>query len=122
MQTRKFDPNGGDLELQIEAGYALPGSYSLLVFDKDNQLLKEWHGRFSKQRKRKFTLPAPNSQYAGGLVVARGTFVVLPPGKYSLELAIWQDGQRLGDSVKLDLPADDPVETATLRIRLEKEA
>jgi hypothetical protein len=98
MNTVQFDPSGGPIVAEVRSGFAQPGSYSLLLWEADaNLIVMRRDGNFINAADDAYKLPAPNEHNHRRLVECLATVVVTPPlNNYQVDLVISQDGRVLG--------------------------
>lgn len=109
MVTVTFDPEGGPLQAEVVSGFAQPGSYTLLLWETNKNVLVGWpphgeqkpSGNFINADDDRYLLPEPAAANDGRLVECIATIVVTPPlTDYAVSLRIFQDGQFLDEDVK----------------------
>jgi len=98
MKTATFNPSGGPIIAEIRSGFAQPGSYTLLLWEANaNLVVMKRDGNFINTADDAYKLPQPNEHNHGRIVECIATVVITPPIKdYQVELAIMQDGNELG--------------------------
>lgn len=111
MQTVPFDRAGGPLFAELRSGFANPGSYTLILWERDSneKAMPDRTGNFINCDDDVYRLdgesPAPND----GRIVEAFVTVSPPPGerRYAVTLRILQNDHLLGDvsySGETDLP------------------
>lgn len=98
MNTVQFDPDGGPIVAEVRSGFAQPGSYSLLLWEADaNLIVMRRDGNFINAADDASKLPAPNEHNHRRIVECVATVVITPPiNNYQVDLVIMQDGRVLG--------------------------
>ena len=98
MNTVQFDPNGGPLVAEVRCAFAQPGSYSMLLWEADaNLIVMRRDGNYINAADDAYELPGPNAQNHRRIVECISTVVVTPPvTNYQVDLVVSQDGQVLG--------------------------
>lgn len=121
METAKFNKNGGPIEVEIKAGYAQPGTYSLFLWEANiNKVIFEKPGNFINTDDDKYQLPLPIKDNDGRIIDVGITFVLTPPIEdYYAEVIVTQDGEIIGkDSVQGS--SSEQTKSIKLLIQLEK--
>ena len=98
MNHASFNENGGPVVAEIRSGFAQPGSYTLLLWEADaNVVVMRKDGNFINSADDAYPLPTPNQHNDGRIVQGVATLVITPPiSDYSVALIISQDGNVLG--------------------------
>ena len=119
MQTIQFAKEGGPVVAEVTCGQAQEGSYSLLLWEADrNLIVKQYPGNFMNPDDDSYDLPTPNQANDGRILECLTTVVVTPPiKKYAVSLTLSQDGRRLG-VVKAAGETDQPSQTVDLFAQL----
>lgn len=122
METAKFKKDGGSIFAEIKSGYAQPGSYSLFLWEaNENKVIQKNEGNFINTDDDKYQLPQPNSENNNRIVDVGVTFVLTPPIKdYFAELVISQDGNKIGGDQEQGA-TDDRTKSLKLMIQLVQE-
>lgn len=121
MKTAKFDPSGGPIKIDIKAGFAQPGSYTLILWAAEtNVRVREWPGNFINTDDDSYFLPTPAVKNDGRLVNCITVFTLLPPIKdFQLEVIISQNGNELVKEI-IAGKSDELTVTVASLIKLEK--
>ena len=119
MQTIQFAKEGGPVVAEVTCGQAQEGSYNLLLWEADrNLIVKQYPGNFMNPDDDSYDLPTPNQANDGRILECLTTVVVTPPiKKYAVSLTLSQDGRRLG-VVKAAGETDQPSQTVDLFAQL----
>jgi len=119
VQTIQFAKEGGPVVAEVTCGQAQEGSYSLLLWEADrNLIVKQYPGNFINPDDDSYDLPTPNQANDGRILECLTTVVVTPPiKKYAVSLTLSQDGRRLG-VVKAAGETDQPSQTVDLFAQL----
>lgn len=98
MDTAQFDVTGGPIIAEVRSGFAQPGSYGLLLWEADsNVVVMEAKGNFLNDADDAHALPKPNQHNHRRIVQCLATLAITPPIKdYQVDLVIMQDGNVLG--------------------------
>lgn len=122
MQIAKFKKNGGPIIVDIRAGYAQPGTYSLFLWEANvNKIVLEAKGNFINNDDDKYPLPLPNDLNDGRIIDVGLTFVITPPiNNYYAEVIATQDGTIIGKDF-LGGSTTDPTKSLKLLVKLQKE-
>lgn len=121
METAKFKKSGGPIEVEIKAGYAQPGTYSLFLWEANvNEVIFEKKGNFINTDDDKYQLPLPNEKNDGRIIDVGITFVLTPPIEdFYGEVIVTQDGEIIGkDSVQGS--SSEQTKSIKILIQLEK--
>jgi hypothetical protein len=121
MKKAVFDPNGGPIQVEINAGHAQPGAYTLILWETNsNGRVGEWKGDFDNDDDDLYTMPTPVSKNHGRKVDCHYTMTLVPPSKdYSTKLIVLQDGNTL-ETEAYSGQSDDQSVTVRLFLQLEK--
>ncbi len=119
MQTIQFAKEGGPVVAEVTCGQAQEGSYNLLLWEADrNLIVKQYPGNFINPDDDSYDLPTPNQANDGRILECLTTVVVTPPiKKYAVSLTLSQDGRRLG-VVKAAGETDQPSQIVDLFAQL----
>jgi len=119
VQTIQFAKEGGPVVAEVTCGQAQEGSYNLLLWEADrNLIVKQYPGNFMNPDDDSYDLPTPNQANDGRILECLTTVVVTPPiKKYAVSLTLSQDGRRLG-VVKAAGETDQPSQTVDLFAQL----
>lgn len=122
MQTAKFKKNGGPIIVDVRAGYAQPGSYTLFLWEANvNKIVFEAKGNFINTDDDKYPLPLPNDANHERIIDVGITFAITPPiNNYYAEVIITQDGTIIGKDF-LGGSTTDPTKSLKLLVMLQKE-
>ena len=122
MQTVKFKKNGGPITVEIRAGYAQPGSYSLFLWEANvNKIVFEAKGNFINTDDDKYQLPLPNDVNDGRIIDVVIILVITPPiNNYYVEVIVEQDKVVIGKEF-LGGSSVDPTKTIKLLVKMEME-
>lgn len=98
METAKFKKDGGAIFAEIKSGYAQPGSYSIFLWEaNENRVIVKHEGNFINTDDDKYKLPEPIVENNGRIVDVGITFKITPPIKdYFTQVIITQDGNKIG--------------------------
>lgn len=98
MKTVSFDAGGGPLVAEVRSGFAQPGSYTILLWEADaNLVVMRRDGNYINTADDAYPLPMPNPHNHGRIVECISTVVVTEPvTDYRIDLLILQDGQVIG--------------------------
>lgn len=127
MKTVSFDPNGGLLQAEVASDFAQPGSYTLLLWEADQNVLVGWpphgeqkpSGNFINADDDCYDLPEPAEENDGCLLECIITITVTPPlNDYSLSVNIFQDGQLLDGETRSGTGGDFETVVADLFVQL----
>ena len=116
MDTIFFDPKGETLVAEVRSGFANPGSYSLILWEKNSnkKAMPDRFGNFINADDDRHALPKPLSSNDGRIVES---FVVVSPPKgskdYFASLRVLQGTQVLGD-ISVSGQSDNPTVTIDL--------
>ena len=119
MLTIQFAKEGGPVVAEVTCGQAQEGSYNLLLWEADrNLIVKQYPGNFINPDDDSYDLPTPNQANDGRILECLTTVVVTPPiKKYAVSLTLSQDGRRLG-VVKAAGETDQPSQIVDLFAQL----
>jgi len=119
VQTIQFAKEGGPVVAEVTCGQAQEGSYNLLLWEADrNLIVKQYPGNFINPDDDSYDLPTPNQANDGRILECLTTVVVTPPiKKYAVSLTLSQDGRRLG-VVKAAGETDQPSQIVDLFAQL----
>jgi hypothetical protein len=122
MEIAKFKKTGGAIFAEVKSGYAQPGSYSLFLWEaNENRVIQKNEGNFINNDDDKYQLPQPNTQNKDRIVDVGVTFVLTPPIKdYFAELIITQDGNKIGGDQEQGA-TDDRTKSLKLMVQLLQE-
>ena len=82
MQTIQFAKEGGPVVADVTCGQAQEGSYNLLLWEADrNLIVKQYPGNFMNPDDDSYDLPTPNQANDGRILECLTTVVVTPPIK-----------------------------------------
>lgn len=122
----KFKRTGGPVIAEITCGYAQPGSYTLLLWEaNENKIVMEKRGNFINPDDDAYALPTPNSENDGRIIECIATVVIIPGiKKYNVELKLYQGGRELKPQIADSNESNSPSVTVDLfaRLKLEEEA
>lgn len=130
METVSFNLNGGPLKAEVASDFAQPGSYTLLLWEAEQNLLVGWppdgeqkpSGNFINTDDDRYDLPGPVDENDGRLLECLATIVVTPPlNDYAVSVKILQDGHVLGGDTKSGTGADFETVVADLFVLLVSE-
>jgi hypothetical protein len=98
MNQARFNINGGPIIAEVRSGFAQPGSYGLLLWEADaNVVVMERRGNFINSADDAYKLPTPNEHNDHRVLQCLVTLAITPPIKdYRAELIVSQDGNVLG--------------------------
>lgn len=98
MNTATFNVTGGPVVAEVRSGFAQPGSYVLLLWEADaNVVVSENPGNFINTADDAYPLPTPNQHNHRRIAECVSTVVITPPiNDYQVDLIISQDGQVIG--------------------------
>ena len=98
MKIVPFDPAGGPLVAEVRSGFVQPGSYTILLWEADaNLIVMRRDGNFINTADDAYPLPTPNPHNHRRIVECISTIVVTEPiTNYLVDLAILQDGREIG--------------------------
>lgn len=98
MKIVPFDPAGGVIVAEVRSGFAQPGSYTILLWDFDaNLVVMRGDGNYINTADDAYPLPTPNPHNHRRIVECISTVVVTEPvTDYRIELALLQDGREIG--------------------------
>ena len=122
METAKFNKNGGAIFAEIKSGYAQPGSYSMFLWEaNENRVIVKHEGNFINTDDDKYKLPEPIVENDGRIVDVGVTFILTPPIKdYFAELIITQDGNKIGGDQEQGT-TDERTKSLKLMVQLVQE-
>lgn len=122
MKIAEFDPKGGDIKVDIKSGFAKPGNYILVLWEKDDKTeVKKWEGKFSNPTDGSHFLPTPTKEHDGRLINCSATFTKVSSDKdYQLEVVVSQDGNVLAKDKKKPDKSEGLNPGAESFIRLKK--
>lgn len=122
MEIAQFKIDGGAIFVEVKSGYAQPGSYSLFLWEaNENKVIQKNEGNFINSDADKYQLPQPNSENNNRIVDVGLTFVLTPPIKYYFaELIITQDGNKIGGDQEQGA-TDDRTKSLKLMVQLQQE-
>jgi hypothetical protein len=117
----EFDKDGGPVVAEVNSGYAQPGSYTLLLWEANqNKVIMEEKGNFINSDDDFYSLPTPNEANDSRIVECISTVSITPPIKqYNIALRISQDDGELG-SENTEGSTDSPTVTVDLFIQLKQ--
>lgn len=98
MNTVQFDVQGGPVIAEVRSGFAQPGSYTVLLWEADaNLVVMRRDGNYINTADDAYPLPTPNQHNHRRMVECISTVVITPPvADYRVELVITQDGRDIG--------------------------
>jgi hypothetical protein len=98
MNTVQFDVQGGPVIAEVRSGFAQPGSYTVLLWEADaNLVVMRRDGNYINTADDAYPLPTPNQHNHRRMVECISTVVITPPvTDYRIDLVIMQDGQDIG--------------------------
>ncbi|MEO8448435.1 MAG: hypothetical protein ABI647_01520 [Gemmatimonadota bacterium] len=116
VPTARFDPAGGPLSAQVSSGFAQPGSYTLFLWElNENTIVMEKAGNFLNSDDDEYQLPGTNAQQDGRYAQALVTVAITPPElHYAVALSVIQDGKTLATDLKSGTGTAGDVITRTL--------
>ncbi len=117
----EFNENGGPIVAEVTSGFAQPGSYTLLVWEaNENKVIMEKKGNFINPDDDAYNLPTPNDANDGRIVESIITVAITPSlEEYNVSLKISQDGQELGSENRTGT-SSSTTETVDLFVQLKK--
>jgi hypothetical protein len=116
METILFDRKGDALVAEVRSGFANPGSYALILWEKNSnaKAMPDRFGNFINADDDTHMLPKPLASNDGRIIES---FVVVSPPKgskdYFASLRIFQGTRILGD-ISLSGQSNDPTVTLDL--------
>lgn len=120
MKTIQFDPNGGALSANVRSGFANPGAYTLMLWEKSSSAKAQPDrvGDFIDDTNDTHALAGSAADNDGRIVESIVTLSP-PPGttQYAVTLRILQDGALL-DDVSFSGETQQPSVTVDLFARL----
>ncbi|HYW11915.1 MAG TPA: hypothetical protein VE871_08160 [Longimicrobium sp.] len=98
MNTVRFDVQGGPVIAEVRSGFAQPGSYTVLLWEADaNLVVMRRDGNYINTADDAYPLPTPNQHNHRRMVECISTVVITPPViDYRIDLVIMQDGRDIG--------------------------
>ena len=121
MTTAEFDPAGGPPVVEVRAGHAQPGSYTLLLWAAErNEVVFSARGNFINTDDDAWPLPGAVAEHDLRLVECIATVVVTPPlDQYEVGMVVVQDGHELAAVVQSGERPPVGAVTVDLFVRLE---
>ena len=122
METAKYKKDGGTIFAEIKSGYAQPGSYSMFLWEaNENRVIVKHEGNFINTADDKYKLPEPIVENNGRIVDVGVTFKITPPIKdYFAEVIITQDGNKIGGDQQKGT-TDEQTKSLKLLVQLVQE-
>lgn len=122
MKTIQFKQNGGSISVEVKAGNAQPGAYSLVLWEADyNKILLKYEGNFINNDDDKYQLLDPAGLNNEKVLACNAAFTITPPIRnYNLDLLVFQDGNEIG-SDSYSGTTDSQTAVVQLFIKLEEE-
>lgn len=98
MKTVPFDAAGGPIVAEVRSGFAQPGSYTILLWEADaNLIVMRRDGNYINTADDAYPLPTPNQHNHRRIVECISTVVVTEPiTDYRIDLIVVQDGRVIG--------------------------
>lgn len=99
METVRFKKSGGPITVNINCGYAQPGSYVLILWEANsNSVVFKKEGNFINDEDDVFVLPTPINKNDGRILDLGAKLMIIPSiTDYHVEINITQDGNTIGN-------------------------